>query len=82
MLKASHRSDPVALKYFGSSLGADVELREESVQLQTCTNKNVLAFDFQHSLEHFPLSPPSHTLHFVKALHLGVLQIFLSVLKN
>lgn len=82
MLKASHRSDPVALKHFGSPLGTDVALREERVQLQTCTNKNVLAFDFQQSLEHFPLSPHSHVPHFVKALHLGVLQILLSELKN
>lgn len=82
MSKASHRSDPVALKYFGSPLGADVVLGEERVRLQTCTNKNVPAFDFQQSLEHFPLSPHSHVPHFVKALQLGVLQIFLSELKK
>ena len=48
----------------------------ERVLLQTCTNKNVLAFDFQYSLEHF--FPP----HFVKVLHLGMLHIFLTELES
>lgn len=43
-------------KYFGSSRGADVEqwgLGRWNTTLANLQNKNVLAFDFQHSLEHF-----------------------------